>query len=49
VPPKAEALQELIDAGFQRAVHWIPSANRSVVEPALQRWEAAIAQVTGEG
>jgi probable F420-dependent oxidoreductase len=49
VPPKPEALQELFDAGFQRAVHWIPSANRSAVEPALERWEAAIAQVTGEG
>jgi hypothetical protein len=29
-------------------VHWIPSGNRSVVEQGLERWEAAIAQVTGE-
>jgi probable F420-dependent oxidoreductase len=48
-PSKAASLQELADAGFQRAVHWIPSGNRSVVEPALERWEAAIAEVTGEG
>jgi alkanesulfonate monooxygenase SsuD/methylene tetrahydromethanopterin reductase-like flavin-dependent oxidoreductase (luciferase family) len=47
-PPKAAALQELIDAQFQRAVHWIPSGNRSVVEAALERWEGAIAEVTGE-
>ena len=48
VPPKAAALQELIDAHFQRALPWIPSGNRSVVEAALERWEAAIAGVTGE-
>ena len=48
LPPKAAALQELIDAGFQRAIHWIPSGNRSVVERALERWESAIAEVTGE-
>ena len=41
-------VQELIEAGFQRALRWIPSGNRSVVEPELERWEAAIAQVTGE-
>jgi hypothetical protein len=29
-------------------VHWIPSAGRSVVDAALQRWEAAIAEFTGE-
>jgi probable F420-dependent oxidoreductase len=49
VPPEPEALQGLIDAGFRRAVHWVPSGNRSVVERGLERWEAAIAQVTGEG
>ena len=48
VPPEAAALAELTDAGFARAVHWIPSGNRSVVERALERWESAIAEVTGE-
>jgi probable F420-dependent oxidoreductase len=48
VPAKAAALEPFVGAGFQRAVHWIPSGNRSVVERALDRWEAAIAEVTGE-
>jgi probable F420-dependent oxidoreductase len=48
VPADPAALQTLLDAGFRRAVHWIPSGNRAVVEPALARWESAIAQVTGE-
>jgi probable F420-dependent oxidoreductase len=48
VPAKAAALEPLVKAGFQRAVHWIPSANRSVVERALEDWEGAIAEVTGE-
>ena len=29
-------------------VHWIPSGNQAVVERALERWESAIAEVTGE-
>jgi probable F420-dependent oxidoreductase len=48
VPPKPAVLQELIDAGFQRAVRWIPSGNGAVVEAALAQWESAIAEVTGE-
>ncbi|MFL5860415.1 MAG: LLM class F420-dependent oxidoreductase [Solirubrobacteraceae bacterium] len=48
VPASAAALQELSDVGFRRAVHWIPSANRAVVEGGLERWESAIAEVTGE-
>jgi probable F420-dependent oxidoreductase len=48
VPAKPAALATLIDAGFQRAVHWIPSGNRAMVEKALKRWESAIAEVTGE-
>ena len=48
VPAKAAALEPFVGAGFQRALHWIPSGNRSVVERALDRWEAAIAEVTGE-
>ncbi len=41
-------LEELRKAGVKRAVHWLPSANRSRVEPALERWEAAYAEVNGE-
>jgi probable F420-dependent oxidoreductase len=48
VPAQASALEPLVNAGFQRAVHWIPSGNLSTVEAALERWETAIAEVTGE-
>ena len=49
VPPDARVLGLLHDAGARRVVHWVPSGNRSVVEAALERWEAAIAELTGEG
>jgi hypothetical protein len=29
-------------------VRWIPSAGRSQVEAALEKWETTIAQFTGE-
>jgi probable F420-dependent oxidoreductase len=48
VPADAEVLAELQRAGFRRVVRWIPSGNLSVVEAALERWEAAIAQLNGE-
>jgi len=32
----------------KRAVHWLPSANRGVIERALERWEGAIAELHGE-
>jgi len=48
VPAKAAVLEQLQEAGARRVVRWLPSANRSVVEPALERWEAAIAELTGE-
>jgi|SRR5579871_2028612 len=35
-------------AGFQRAVHWLPSAPRGPVERALDRYEAAVAEFRGE-
>ena len=34
-------------AGVRRAIHWLPSGGRSTVEAALERWEAAIAELTG--
>jgi probable F420-dependent oxidoreductase len=48
VPPDPAVLEVLRDAGARRVVHWIPSAGRSVVEAALDRWESAIAELTGE-
>ncbi len=49
VPADAAVLERLQTAGCRRVVHWIPSAGRSQVEAALERWESAIAQLSGEG
>src|SRR5580698_5222862 len=43
VPADAKVLEAYAAAGFQRAVHWLPSAPRGPVERALDRYEAAIA------
>jgi probable F420-dependent oxidoreductase len=48
VPAKAEILEQLQNAGCRRVVRWVPSAGRAHVEHALERWEAAIAELTGE-
>jgi probable F420-dependent oxidoreductase len=48
VPADPKVIESLQDAGFRRVVHWIPSGNLSVVEPAFAEWESAISQVTGE-
>ncbi|HZO79331.1 MAG TPA: LLM class F420-dependent oxidoreductase [Solirubrobacteraceae bacterium] len=48
VPADAAVLQKLHDAGARRLVHWIPSGGRATVEPALDQWESAIAELTGE-
>jgi probable F420-dependent oxidoreductase len=47
-PADAAKLEQLRDAGCRRAVRWLPSANLSGVEQALERWEAAIAELNGE-
>jgi probable F420-dependent oxidoreductase len=47
VPPDLEALEQLEAAGVHRVSTWLPSGPRSVVEPALERWEQAIAALTG--
>ncbi len=49
VPADAAVLERLQQAGCRRVVRWIPSAGRSQVEAALERWESAIAELTGEG
>jgi probable F420-dependent oxidoreductase len=48
VPPDPAALERLRAAGARRVVHWVPSAGLPIVERALERWEAAIAELTGE-
>jgi probable F420-dependent oxidoreductase len=48
VPAEPGDIQACLDAGVRRALHWLPSGGPGVVEPALERWERAIAQVTGE-
>jgi probable F420-dependent oxidoreductase len=45
----AAELERCLEAGCRRVVHWVPSGDRSVVERGFERWEAAIAEVTGEG
>jgi probable F420-dependent oxidoreductase len=47
-PADASALEALAQLGCRRAVHWVPSAGRGHVERALERWESAIAELTGE-
>jgi probable F420-dependent oxidoreductase len=47
-PARPEVLERLREAGIRRAVRWLPSAPLGAVEPALERWEAAIAELNGE-
>ncbi len=47
-PAKAAVLEELRKAGVRRVVRWIPSASLGPVESALERWESAIAELSGE-
>jgi probable F420-dependent oxidoreductase len=48
VPADAAVLARLQDAGCRRVLRWLPSGGRGQVEAALERWEAAIAELTGE-
>jgi len=47
-PAKPAELERLVEAGCRRAVRWVPSAGRAVVEAALDRWEKAVAELHGE-
>jgi probable F420-dependent oxidoreductase len=47
-PADPKVLEALAQAGFTRASHWIPSANLSGIEAALEDWERAISEFTGE-
>jgi hypothetical protein len=48
VPAEAKVLETYAEAGFRRAVHWLPSATRGPVERAMERFDAAVAEVYGE-
>ncbi|GID94678.1 LLM class F420-dependent oxidoreductase [Amorphoplanes digitatis] len=47
VPAQPKALEQLANAGVRRASYWLPSGPWDVVEPRLEKWEAAIAELTG--
>ena len=47
VPPDPKVLEQLETAGVQRASAWLPSAPWSTVERGLEKWEQAIAELTG--
>ena len=47
VPADPRVLEAYEAAGFSRAVHWLPSAQRGPVERALDTFEAAVAEFTG--
>jgi probable F420-dependent oxidoreductase len=48
VPHKAEVLERYEAAGVRRVSMWAPSAGRSVIEPALEAFERAVADLHGE-
>jgi probable F420-dependent oxidoreductase len=47
VPADPKALERCWEAGFHRASVWLPSGPWSIVEPALEKWEKAIGELTG--
>jgi probable F420-dependent oxidoreductase len=47
IPADPKALEAFAAAGFDRAVHWLPSAGRGPVERALDAYESAIVEFTG--
>jgi probable F420-dependent oxidoreductase len=47
-PADAEAFEQLEAAGVDRVYTWLPSGPWSVVERALETWEAAISDFTGQ-
>jgi probable F420-dependent oxidoreductase len=48
VPADPKVLEQYEQAGFRRAVHWVPSSTAGPVERALDRFETAVAQLHGE-
>jgi hypothetical protein len=48
VPADPAVLEAYAAAGFDRALHWLPSAPRGPVERELDVFEKAIAEYTGD-
>jgi probable F420-dependent oxidoreductase len=48
MPASPKAIEAYASAGFSRVVHWLPSAGYGPVARALDTWESAIAEFTGE-
>ena len=47
MPNDPKAIGAYESAGFDRVVHWLPSAGRGPVERELDAWESAITEFTG--
>jgi probable F420-dependent oxidoreductase len=47
IPADPKVIEAYAEAGFSRAVHWVPSAGASVIEAELDKFEAAAAEVLG--
>ncbi|MCW2932514.1 MAG: N5,N10-methylenetetrahydromethanopterin reductase-related protein, partial [Actinomycetia bacterium] len=47
LPNDPKAIEAYEAAGFDRVVHWLPSADRGPVERELDAWESAITEFTG--
>jgi probable F420-dependent oxidoreductase len=48
MPARPETIAEMAELGVSRVLRWLPTGSLATVEPALARWEAAIAEYTGE-
>jgi probable F420-dependent oxidoreductase len=48
IPADPKEIEAYASAGFDRGVHWLPSAARGPVERELDAYESAIAEFTGE-
>jgi probable F420-dependent oxidoreductase len=49
VPADAAVLARCEELGLTRVTHWLPSHGAGPVQAALERWEAAIAELSGSG
>ena len=47
MPADPKEIEAYEAAGFDRVVHWLPSADRGPVERELDAWESAITEFTG--
>jgi probable F420-dependent oxidoreductase len=48
IPADPKELERYAEAGFSRAVRWLPSAGRGPVERAMDKFESAIAEFYGQ-